>query len=103
MKAIAVDMVYILRGKEVDPDLVTDAADIAFKTEDGVVIKEFDGCDWKENPADLIVKLAKKVRKGDEIVELADGSDTLWYGILRAKKSKKKAAKKAARNPRKKA
>ena len=94
MRVIEVDMIFLKRGKEVDPDVVMNA-EPAFKMEDGTIITEFDGCDWKENPANAIVKLTKKAKKSDEIVELEDGSDTLWYGILRAKKPKKKSTKKA--------
>lgn len=58
---------------------------------DGRKVIEYDGCDWKENPGRLIVKLTKKLTKlgadTHELLEIADGSDTLWYGIVRTVES----------------
>ena len=57
---------------------------------DGREVLHCDGCDWKENPGEILVKLARKLAKlGDQydIVEIADGSDTLWYGIVPVKVS----------------
>jgi hypothetical protein len=61
---------------------------------DGRKVIDFEGCDWKENPAKILTKLARKLAKlGDtyDIVEIADGSDTLWFGIVPVKIPKVKA------------
>lgn len=63
---------------------------LGFFLDDGREVVEYDGCDWKENPGDILVGLAKKLaRLGDnfELVEIFDGSDTLWYGIVPVKVS----------------
>ena len=61
---------------------------------------DYDGCDWKENPAKILVKLTKRLmkvysEKTHEIVEISDGSDTLWYGIIPYKLPKSKAKRKS--------
>lgn len=57
---------------------------VGFRTSDGKTITQFDGCDWKDDTTEIINKLTKDMKEGDEIVELFDGDDTLHYGILRA-------------------
>jgi hypothetical protein len=64
---------------------------LGFFLSDGRKVIEYDGCDWKENPGDILVKLAKRLVKlgtdDHELLEIADGSDTLWYGIVPVKVS----------------
>lgn len=55
---------------------------VAFLLEDGRRTRMFDGCDHRENPIKVLNKLIKHVKKGEELVELFDGSDTIWYGIV---------------------
>jgi hypothetical protein len=66
-----------------------DDADVDFAhltLTDGRTTVELDGCDWKDNPVDILVRLTARLRElGEdryELVEIADGSDTLWYGIV---------------------
>lgn len=65
---------------------------VGFRLSDGTLVTEYDGVDHKDNPARVLMKLTKKLKWDDELVEIADGSDTLWYGIIRAKVSKSKAS-----------
>jgi hypothetical protein len=89
MRTIEVETVYIRKGVLLLNDDDADSnTDFAFVMKDGTLIDEFDGCDWKENPAKNLIKLTRKLKKGDELVEMADGSDMLWYGILRKKPKK---------------
>lgn len=73
-----------MRLIEVDVLFDDDGNHVGFKTEDGIRVTEFDGVDHKDNPVDVLTKLTNMLKDGDELVEMADGSDTLWYGILRA-------------------
>lgn len=66
--------------------LAEDAEHTHFLLEDGRKTIHFDGCDWKENPFLTLLRLEKLVKKGQEIVEIADGSDTIWFGIVPIKK-----------------
>lgn len=52
---------------------------------DGRKTVEYDGCDWKESPRKALNRLTKLLKKypNHEIVEIADGSDTLWFGIVK--------------------
>ncbi len=61
--------------------------------EDGRVCIEYDGCDWKENPSQTIIELSKRVKKGQELVEISDGSDTLWFGIVKSRVVRKRKKK----------
>ncbi len=56
---------------------------IGFRLEDGSIITEFSGCDHREDPTPIFVALAKMLRDNDQIVEIFDGSDALWFGIIR--------------------
>lgn len=54
--------------------------------DNGSELVEYDGCDWKDNPTNILVKLTTKLNElGEdkhELVEISDGSDTLWFGII---------------------
>ena len=64
-----------------------------------IIHPDFDGCDWKENPAKIVNKLTKRICKKyshdtHELVEVSDGSDALWYAIIPRKVSKSKVKRK---------
>lgn len=54
----------------------------SFTLEDGRKTIEHGGCDWKEDPSDIIESLTAKLKSGQELVEISDGSDALFFGIV---------------------
>ncbi len=89
--------------------MILHEADWVFEEEDGIEEPQYmllsdgrktveaDGCDWKENPATPILRLTKLLKKypDHEIVEISDGSDTLWYGIVPCKLPKSEVKRKS--------
>lgn len=52
---------------------------------DGRKSIDYEGCDWKENPADCVLKLTQHEQynpETHEIVEFEDGSDSYWYVLV---------------------
>lgn len=52
-------------------------------TDNGTLITDYDGVDHRDDPTNVLTRLHTLMRDGDELVEMADGSDCIWYGILR--------------------
>ncbi len=61
--------------------------------EDGRVCIEYDGCDHADSPLRALNRLTKLVKKGQELVEISDGSDTLWFGIVKSRVVRKRKKK----------
>lgn len=68
------------------PDTEDCSDDDQLTLDDGRGTVDLDGCDWKENPTEVLVRLTAKLKQlGEdkyELVQIDDGSDTLWYGIV---------------------
>jgi hypothetical protein len=70
----------------IEVELEFDGVDhVGFRTKDGTLIVDYGGVDHRDNPTEVLNMLTNMLKEGDELVEMADGSDTIWYGILRAK------------------
>lgn len=60
--------------------------------EDGRQVVEMDGVDHRETPtvlAKTILKLSKKVKRNQELVEIVLGDDAIWYAIVPKRKPRK--------------
>lgn len=59
---------------------------VGLKLNDGRKSVAYEACDWKADPTRLIVKLTKALikagEKTHELIEVADGSDTLYMGVF---------------------
>lgn len=57
--------------------------------EDGRRVIEIDGVDHRHEPSELagvITKLTKKVKRGQELIEICLGDDAIWFGIVKKRK-----------------